>query len=195
MRKLKILGILFLACAFGRALAITTEYRAPEIIRRGPIHYPTFLKDEGKWSVNAWKAAYCRTAEKAYVGIEEGSCVGLPNDPCRYHGSSASPLTSLYFGSSIMIKESINIENVDLNFFMIMIYMGLCVSTLTIIFQNWGQKENKNPVQTAIIFNLEPVFAAFFAFLIGNEILTWIELTGCMIIFIAICIAVYEKKK
>jgi drug/metabolite transporter (DMT)-like permease len=76
-----------------------------------------------------------------------------------------------------------------------MIYMGIFVSTLTIIFQNWAQKENRNPTQTAIIFNLEPVFAAIFAFIIAGEILTFLQLIGCCIIFISILIAVYDKKR
>jgi drug/metabolite transporter (DMT)-like permease len=65
---------------------------------------------------------------------------------------------------------------------------------LTFIFISWAQKQNKNPVQTAIIFNLEPVFAVIFAFLIGNEILNLLEIIGCSIIFLATFLAVYERK-
>ncbi len=101
----------------------------------------------------------------------------------------------LFFGGSLIMRETIHIITWDLKIISIMIYMGIFVSTLTIIFQNWAQKENKNPTQTAIIFNLEPVFAAIFAFLIGGEILKWFQLIGCSIIFISILIAIYEKPK
>ncbi|UCC21398.1 MAG: EamA family transporter, partial [Promethearchaeota archaeon] len=46
---------------------------------------------------------------------------------------------------------------------------------------------------TAIIFTLEPVFAALFGFLIGNEILSVLAWVGCGLIFVAIFITVLKK--
>jgi len=71
--------------------------------------------------------------------------------------------------------------------------MDFFVSALTIIFQNWAKKENRNPTQTAIIFNMEPVFAEIFVFIIAREILAFLQLIGCCIIFLSILISVYEK--
>lgn len=99
------------------------------------------------------------------------------------------------FISSIIARESFDINLIDINFILIIFYMGFIVSVLTIFFQNWAQKVNKNPTLTGIIFNLEPVFAVIFAFLIGNETLSWLELIGCAIIFFSIFIAVYEKNR
>ena len=62
---------------------------------------------------------------------------------------------------------------------------------MTILFQNWGQ-QHQGATQTAIIFTLEPVFAALFGFIIGNEILSFFAWIGCSLIFIAIVIAVFR---
>jgi len=101
----------------------------------------------------------------------------------------------LSFGGSIIVNEMFNFTSIDGIFWFSLIYLGIFVTTLTFIFISWGQKQNKNPVQTAIIFNLEPVFAVIFAFLIGNEILNWLEIIGCSIIFLATFLAVYERKR
>jgi len=101
----------------------------------------------------------------------------------------------LSFGGSLIINETFNISSLNLISWSIIIYLGTCVTILPFLFINWAQKQNKNPVQTAIIFTLEPVFAVIFAFLIGNEILNWLEIIGCSIIFLSTFIAVYEKKR
>ena len=104
-------------------------------------------------------------------------------------------MSSFSFGGSLMINETISLTSLNWNFWLIIAYLGICVTTLPFLFINWAQKQNKNPVQTAIIFTLEPVFAVIFAFLIGSEILNWLEIIGCSIIFLATFIAVYEKKQ
>jgi len=105
-------------------------------------------------------------------------------------------ITSLLsFIGSFITNETFNIASIDGGFWFSLIYLGIFVTTLTFIFISWGQKQNKDPVQTAIIFNLEPVFAVLFAFLIGNEILNLLEIIGCSIIFLATFIAVYEKNR
>ncbi|KKK45199.1 MAG: hypothetical protein Lokiarch_11860, partial [Candidatus Lokiarchaeum sp. GC14_75] len=47
--------------------------------------------------------------------------------------------------------------------------------------------------QTAIIFTLEPVFAALFGFLIGNEILSLMGIIGFILIFTAILITALKN--
>jgi drug/metabolite transporter (DMT)-like permease len=93
---------------------------------------------------------------------------------------------------SFVLRESSNSISYSLPFWGIMIYMGIVVMTLTIIFQNWSQ-QHQGPSQTAIIFTLEPVFAALFGFLLGNEILSVFSWIGCGFIFIAILITVLKN--
>jgi drug/metabolite transporter (DMT)-like permease len=103
-------------------------------------------------------------------------------------------LTLLCFGSSLLFKESFDLVRASFVFWMIMIYMGIIVTTLTFLFQNWGQK-HQGPSQTAIIFTLEPVFAVLFAsFIIGSEVLSLQAWIGCGLIFAALLITVLKNK-
>ncbi len=102
-------------------------------------------------------------------------------------------LAILCFGSSFLFLENYNLLSTDLNFWLIMLYMGFGTTSLTFLFQNWGQKY-QDPSVTAIIFTLEPVFAAFFGFLLGNEILTLFNWIGMSLIFGAILITVLKKR-
>jgi len=97
------------------------------------------------------------------------------------------------FICSLFFKESYNLASFPPSFWYVMIYMGIAVMTLTILFQNWSQ-QYQGPTTTAIIFTLEPVFAALFGFLIGNEILSLFGWIGCVLIFIAILITVIKNK-
>ncbi len=101
-------------------------------------------------------------------------------------------LSLLSLGSSFILRENWNITSNTLDFWLIMFYMGLVVTTLTFLFQNYGQ-QYLTPAKTAIIFTLEPVFAAFFGFLFGNELLTVFGLIGASIIFIALLITVIKN--
>ena len=104
-------------------------------------------------------------------------------------------LMVLCFTSSLILQESYDLSKVEIGiieFWLIMVYMGLIATTLTFLFQNYGQR-HQTASQAAIIFALEPVFAAFFAYLIGNEILSWQAWIGCSIIFIAIIITVIKN--
>lgn len=96
------------------------------------------------------------------------------------------------FISSLLLRESYASLSFSPSFWLVMVYMGIGVMTLTILFQNWSQ-QYQGPTQTAIIFTLEPVFAALFGFIIGNEILSLFGWLGCGLIFIAIIITVLKK--
>lgn len=96
------------------------------------------------------------------------------------------------FLCSFILGENYDLLSYQLPFWLIMAYMGIAVMTLTILFQNWSQ-QYQGPTQTAIIFTLEPVFAALFGFLIGNEILSIFSWVGCGLIFIAIIITVVRS--
>ncbi|MHA2006648.1 MAG: DMT family transporter [Promethearchaeota archaeon] len=104
----------------------------------------------------------------------------------------------LGFICSLIFQESYSSLVLPSSFWYIMVYMGIVVMTLTILFQNWSQQYHK-PATTAIIFTLEPVFAVLFGFLIGDEVLSLLAWLGCGLIFVAIVITVlkssnYEEK-
>ena len=104
-------------------------------------------------------------------------------------------LSLLCFGSSLLLNESYDLMSANMSFWLIMVYIGLIVTTLTFLFQNWGQ-QYQGPSQTAIIFTLEPVFAVLFAsYLIGNEVLSLQAWIGCGLIFIAILITVIKNEE
>jgi drug/metabolite transporter (DMT)-like permease len=96
------------------------------------------------------------------------------------------------FLSSLILREPYALSSYSLPFWIILLYMGIAVMTLTILFQNWSQ-QYQGPTTTAIIFTLEPVFAALFGFLIGNEILSMSAWIGCGLIFGAILITVLKN--
>ncbi|MHA1915096.1 MAG: DMT family transporter [Promethearchaeota archaeon] len=96
------------------------------------------------------------------------------------------------FVSSFILGESFAIMSLPPSFWYIMVYMGIGVMTLTIFFQNWGQ-QYQGATTTAMIFTLEPVFAALFGFIIGDEILTLFAWIGCGLIFIAILVTVVKR--
>jgi drug/metabolite transporter (DMT)-like permease len=99
------------------------------------------------------------------------------------------------FITSLIMNESFNFATVDYSFWLIMIYMSIAVTTCTFIFQNWSQKY-QGPSETAIIFTLEPVFAVLFAsFILGNETMTLFGWLGCLLIFLALLIAVLKRNK
>ena len=115
-------------------------------------------------------------------------------DVYLYSMIQLATLALLCFGSSLLINESYDLISANINFWLIMVYMGLIVTTLTFLFQNWGQ-QYQGPSQTAIIFTLEPVFAVIFAsYLLGNEVLSLQAWIGCGLIFIAILIAVVKNE-
>lgn len=101
-------------------------------------------------------------------------------------------ISCMSFISSLLLMESYASLSFSPSFWYVMVYMGIGVMTLTILFQNWSQ-QYQGPTQTAIIFTLEPVFAVLFGFIIGNEILSLFGWLGCGLIFIAIIITVLKK--
>jgi len=97
------------------------------------------------------------------------------------------------FIGSLFFNENYDLISTGLPFWLIILYMGLIVTSGTFFFQNWSQ-QHQNPSQTAIIFTLEPVFAVIFAsFVFGNETMTIYGWIGCLLVFSAILIAVLKK--
>ena len=48
------------------------------------------------------------------------------------------------------------------------VYMALVAGALALVAQTWAQSQ-LSPTRTAIVMSMEPVFAAFFAVLLGGE--------------------------
>jgi drug/metabolite transporter (DMT)-like permease len=97
------------------------------------------------------------------------------------------------FIASFALRERFDFISVNSSFWLIMIYMAIAVTTLTFLFQNWSQ-QYQGPSETAIIFTLEPVFAVLFAsFILGHETMTLLGWLGCILIFIALIVAVVKR--
>lgn len=75
-----------------------------------------------------------------------------------------------------------------------LVYMGVVATALVFFIQNWAQRYT-TPSRAAIIFTLEPVFTAVFAFFILNEPLTWRSLLGGGLILGGILIAETKWEK
>jgi len=116
------------------------------------------------------------------------------SDVYLYSIIQISVISGISFICSLVFSEKYIWTSVQPAFWFIMIYMGIGIMTLTILFQNWSQ-QFQDPSQTAIIFTLEPVFAALFGFIIGSEIFTLFGWIGCSLIFIAILITVLKNSE
>ena len=57
------------------------------------------------------------------------------------------------------------------------VYMALVAGALAMLGQTWAQSQ-LDSTRSAIIMSMEPVFAAFFAVLLGGEDVTWRLLVG-----------------
>ncbi len=112
------------------------------------------------------------------------------------HAYCFTQIVMVFLASSLTMvisNETFIIKNLSLPFWLVMMYLGAIVTSLTFIFQNQAQV-HVEPSKTAIIFALEPVFALLFAsFLIGDEKITLQGLIGCSLIFVAILLAVIKN--
>jgi drug/metabolite transporter (DMT)-like permease len=70
---------------------------------------------------------------------------------------------------------------------MAVLYMALFAGAAALVGQTWAQA-HLPPSRTAIIMSMEPVFAAFFAVLLGGEHLTWRLAVGGGMVFAAMLV-------
>jgi drug/metabolite transporter (DMT)-like permease len=73
-------------------------------------------------------------------------------------------------------------------------YLGLIATTLPFLFVNYGQKYTTS-TNAAIIFSLEPIFAAFFGYLLGNEQISIQIIIGGLLIIGAMIISIIFTRK
>jgi drug/metabolite transporter (DMT)-like permease len=67
------------------------------------------------------------------------------------------------------------------------VYMAMVAGALALVAQTWAQSQ-LSPTRTAIIMSMEPVFAAFFAVLLGGEGLTGRMLVGGAMVLAAMLV-------
>lgn len=65
---------------------------------------------------------------------------------------------------------------------------GLLASAFAFLIQSWAQQQ-MSAVRTAIVFALEPVFAAVFGLLLAGDRLGWLGWGGCAVIMAGIALA------
>jgi drug/metabolite transporter (DMT)-like permease len=108
-------------------------------------------------------------------------------------------ITIASFGISAIIEDWSSIFTVNasmiftLDHFLWLVYIGIAVTSLTFIFQVFGQRYI-DETKTGLIFSLEPIFATFFAVLWGNELLSVQLYVGSILIFIGILISSVKIK-
>lgn len=67
-------------------------------------------------------------------------------------------------------------------------YLGLLATALAFVLQVYGQRKT-TATRAALIFTMEPVFAAFFAYLVAGEVLSERGLVGCVLILVGMIVA------
>ena len=76
-------------------------------------------------------------------------------------------------------------EHLPTNAWVALVYLGLLASVLVVTLQAWGQ-QRVDAMRSAIVFGLEPVFAALTAWVLLGEQLGWAGLSGAALIVAAL---------
>ena len=76
-------------------------------------------------------------------------------------------------------------QQLPVNAWIALIYLGLLASVLVVTLQAWGQ-QRVDAMRSAIVFGLEPVFAALTAWVLLGEQLGWVGLSGAALIVAAL---------
>ena len=79
--------------------------------------------------------------------------------------------------------------------FKYLLYLGVVSSGVGYTLQIIGQKYSSNPTVASILMSLESVFAALGGWVLMGKSLSFIEITGCVIMFLAIVLAQLPSKK
>ncbi|TFG01739.1 MAG: DMT family transporter [Promethearchaeota archaeon] len=65
-----------------------------------------------------------------------------------------------------------------------LLFTGILATALILVLQTTAQKKTPS-LHVAVIFSMEPVFGAFFAFIFGQELFHWRQWLGCGLILIS----------
>ena len=97
----------------------------------------------------------------------------------------------------MIIYENPSFNNIFKDAYEIL-YVGILSSGLAFLLQTYAL-QNLTPAPAAIVFSLEGVFAAIFAWLILDQFLNEIKILGIFLILFAVIfsqiIPIYDKKK
>lgn len=83
-------------------------------------------------------------------------------------------------------------STIDFGILFLFIYLAIICSDVAFALQVVGQRYI-NPAVTAVVFLLEPVFAAFLAYILISEVMNILQIIGGIIILLAILTATYKK--
>jgi len=96
-----------------------------------------------------------------------------------------------------LVFENISLLNLSLEWKELM-YAGVLSSGIAFLLQIYAQ-QNLNPAPVAIIFTLEGVWAAVFGWIILDQYLNEIKISGILLILTAVIFSqlstIYDKKK
>jgi drug/metabolite transporter (DMT)-like permease len=91
------------------------------------------------------------------------------------------------FTFSALELESIQFHLTD-NLLLALAYTSILATVITLLLQTKYQKE-VTPTRAGLIFSLEPIFAAVFAYIILTEMLSYLGIIGCIFIFTGVLIS------
>lgn len=86
--------------------------------------------------------------------------------------------------------------NLDFNYIFIkaVLITAIFATVYAFLIQTYMQQFT-TPTKTAIIFSMEPVSAGFYGYFAGNEILTFVQILGAILIIFAVLLAEMKFKK
>ena len=93
--------------------------------------------------------------------------------------------------TALLLVQSGNIEwlhsaaQLPVDALLALLYLGLLASVVVVTLQAWGQ-QRVDAMRSAIVFGLEPVFAALTAWMLLGEQLGWAGLSGAALIVAAL---------
>lgn len=90
--------------------------------------------------------------------------------------------------SSLVIGERFDFSQASSTTWLVWIYLGLIVGTVTLFIQTWGQRFIDS-TRTAILFSLEPIFATVFGIIFADDPVTFQFFAGAALIMLAIIIS------
>ncbi len=96
------------------------------------------------------------------------------------------------FGFSTFEMEKIQFQLTD-NLILALAYTSILATVITLLLQTKFQKE-VTPTRAGLIFSMEPIFAAVFAYIVLTEVLSYLGIIGCIFIFTGVLVSELKTK-
>jgi drug/metabolite transporter (DMT)-like permease len=97
------------------------------------------------------------------------------------------------FSIGFAILDGLKLPSFTMSNLIVLIYLGLFGTVYTFLMQTAMQRFT-TATRTALVFSLEPVFAALFAFILGGEVLTSMGWIGGSLIIAGMIVAEIDWK-